>query len=232
MSKKTLYLHIGTNKTGTTAIQDYLLRHRESLQAHSILFPLSGCTRMGNHSPLARDLQESLLQGRPAYKWENLLKEIRASQASRIVLSGEMFYALNKDGFRRLVSDLKACFSDIYVLCYIRRQDDYLRACYTQGVKMGRIGESFSEYRAGIIQRKKLKAYRYARSLKKWAKAFGEDRVIVRPFEAGQFYRNDVVADFCHYSQMPAALCPETPSKQLNPSPSRKTVQAMRLVRG
>lgn len=36
---KTLYLHIGTPKTGTTSIQEFMVCSREALQKHGICYP-------------------------------------------------------------------------------------------------------------------------------------------------------------------------------------------------
>ena len=39
---KTAYIHIGTHKTGSTSIQDFLFKNRTKLRDRGFLYPLSG----------------------------------------------------------------------------------------------------------------------------------------------------------------------------------------------
>lgn len=225
---KTLYLHIGTNKTGTTAIQAFLSRRRKALAEQGILVPEHGHSASGNYSLLARDLMRAQSSGNSPITWLRFLQEVANSDAKTVLVSGEMFYPLPKKPFWKMAEDLKRVFDDIRIVCYLRPQDEYLKANYTQGIKMGRVGQSFEAYKDHILSGRKLQNYRYAQTLKKWAKAFGAENLIIRPYEASQLARGDVVADFCKVCGLPKAMMPlKTTEQRANKSPGAKVVQAM-----
>ena len=48
---KTLYLHIGTHKTGSTSLQDYLINHAKALEGQGLAF-YNGMIEPGNHLEL------------------------------------------------------------------------------------------------------------------------------------------------------------------------------------
>ena len=47
MAQSTLYIHIGTPKTGTTALQGFLAKNRKTLQEHGAVFPDFGLVYKG-----------------------------------------------------------------------------------------------------------------------------------------------------------------------------------------
>jgi hypothetical protein len=96
-----------------------------------------------------------------------------------------------------MIGDLKAHFDDIRVVCYLRRQDLYLRSCYVQAIKSGRSSLGFHEYIEKIAIGKKYRAHEYDKSLDLWASAFGVENIIVRPFERAQLHERGLVVDFC-----------------------------------
>jgi len=230
MSKKTLYLHIGTNKTGTTTIQRFMSRNRQNLKAQGVLYPRKGATSGGNHSVLARNLQH-WSQGSVSHPadWENFLKAAQRSKADRVIASGEVFWPF-KGGttyFDRFQQDLHAHFGQIYIVCYLRRQDEYLRSCYVQAVKSGRSPRSFREYMEVIALGKKTRAYEYDVSLALWADTFGEENIIVRPFEKSQLDPRGLVADFCQCCDVDFDVLDEDHARDVNVSPGRRVLAAM-----
>src|SRR5690606_11766522 len=131
--------------------------------------------------------------------WESFLQAVDASPLPRAIVSGEAFWSFRKNlpHVQRMVDDLKARFDDIRIVCYLRRQDLYLRSCYVQALKSGRYTQGFHRYLQAVAIGKKLGSYQYDASLALWAKAFGHDRIIVRPFERQQLHPDGLLADFC-----------------------------------
>lgn len=41
--QKTIYLHVGANKTGSSAIQNFCNSNRDSLLSSGLLYPVTGC---------------------------------------------------------------------------------------------------------------------------------------------------------------------------------------------
>ncbi len=230
MSKKTLYLHIGTNKTGTTTIQRFMAMNRAKLSAQGIFYPQKGSTSGGNHSMFARDLQrQSDGKIKNAAVWESFLALVEQSACEHTVVSGEVFWSF-KGGlpyFNRLRDDLLAHFDSVKVVCYLRRQDAYLRSCYLQAIKSGRSSRTFDDYKQVIALTKKRRAYEYHESLSLWADAFGRDNLCIRPFERGQLHPDGLVADFCEQCDIDISSLDEDKAKDVNISPGRRVMAAM-----
>ncbi len=99
---KTVYLHVGNFKTGTSAIQQFCSSHSDQLLEQGLLYPQSGraAADMTNHSDLSLTLlRENGLQVPPWYKREasfdqllsELGPELADSPAQNILISSEEF---------------------------------------------------------------------------------------------------------------------------------------------
>ena len=197
-----LYLHIGTHKTGSTAIQYFLDANREALAARGVLYPRSGrpqrrAIAYGHHllaneltdpRPAARRRQRA---GEPRAAWDALKAELRDAREDIAVVSAEGFDRLaTQQQFSALRSYLDGL--DVKVVAYLRRQDKFLSSYYCQHVLYRGETREFEEFRRGL--RTEID---YERLLGRWEDAFGPDALIVRPYERSALANGDVVDDFC-----------------------------------
>lgn len=98
----TIYLHIGSHKTGTTSIQKLLSRHRDTLAAQGIWYPrdselLDGAHDSGAHLNIARSLDNN--HRRKFYSASDLAKIFEAlTSKSRsfhtTIISAEAFWRI------------------------------------------------------------------------------------------------------------------------------------------
>lgn len=197
MTIPVIYLHIGTNKTGTSAIQQLLNRKREELKEFGLLYPAAGC-RGEAHYGLSDSL--GFVHGPPADTAgeklslrQALEKEVRFSQARSVVFSSENFV------LRRAIQPVFDFFApyEVRVIVYLRRHDGWWESAYCQAVKMvadppwGRNLEAYIRYQ----KRKNPKYGDYRDLLDRWAQVFGKERIVVRPYERQQ-NQPDIAADF------------------------------------
>ena len=192
-----LYLHIGINKTGTSAIQRYLSSHRAELVRESVLYPVTG--RAGEaHYGLSRAL--GFAHGKPPVNAQELerlrsalLEEMRASDAQSVILSSEDF-VLRGDIAR--VREFLSAF-DCRIVVYLRRHDHWWLSSYNQAVKMVANPPwepGINAYLQFCRKRKSARAS-HRELLERWAEVFGVPAICVRPYEAAQ-NEGGVVADF------------------------------------
>jgi hypothetical protein len=199
MPNKKLVLHIGSNKTGSGTIQQFLANNRRALAKRGFCFPSGGATVQGNHSRMARDLQRFCNGFIPqAESWNAFMEEARSADQHTVVVSGEAFWTFgaNSEPFRLLQEGISSLFDEVDIVCYLRRQDEYLRSCYAQGLRSGRSSLSFDDYVEAAANGGKRWSYDYARNLKHWADSFGVPHLIIRPFEPVQLHRDGLLADF------------------------------------
>jgi hypothetical protein len=136
---KTLYIHLGFGKTGTSALQDFCHNNRDLLLSrYNLHYPLTGCTQNGCHAAFFPRLQETPWDDSV---WCALQEEVAGKpQCGRVLLSSEFILA----SFLRHPDDcdlwegrIKQYFPDhcIQFILYVRRIDDWAKSMYNQLVK-------------------------------------------------------------------------------------------------
>jgi hypothetical protein len=225
--QKTVYLHIGSPKTGTTFIQSYLSDNSGLLLSKErILYPLSGRNVIAHH-PLAGDIRNKFngdtIAGH-AYgdnsrgdNWENLLKELEDKELlfDSVILSSEDFFVLFRKGELKAIEaihDLLSAYKVVVVL-YLRRQDQLVDSLFNQSIKAtlstnADLGKLIGEH---PVTRKN-----YFEIVSAWATIFGKDNVLIRPYEPNSFKDRDLLSDFCSAVSLVPDKSFSIPAKQQN----------------
>lgn len=209
---KTLYIHIGTPKTGTTSIQNFCGLNREKLKEQGVLYPI-----MNYH-------YERKSVNRNGYFLTGTIKEngTRNKEKEKQVFNNELQYIVDcfKDYDTILLSDesiwwatstrRKGLWKDlkkhseqhnyqIKVIVYLRRQDQFMMSRYNQKLKTDFIAstQSFDEYFADMNGRFKC-VMDYRERIDNIAKSISKENVIVKRFDRNYFYNGDLNQDFLH----------------------------------
>ena len=124
---KTVFLHIGTHKTGTTSIQNFLVQNAEALQQERILIPSAGRYLDGHHHIAWELRNDARLEGRTGYV-QQLIDELQATSLETAVVSSEDFEYLSQypdilKGFTEALR--KAGIEPVFVV-FFREQKAYL----------------------------------------------------------------------------------------------------------
>lgn len=227
---RSLILHIGTHKTGTSSIQRYLSAHAEALLAEGILYPSSGRPKAApeGHHKLAWSMSRAKQKTRGPVDercWAEVVEEVHRQSPNLVALSTEEFEILTAEEVGRVANHL-ATF-DVKVVVYLRNQLDFMVSAYKQQLKGGTHGLSFRDFLERNIGR-----CNYPALLQRWADCFGKGNVIVRVYDRE---KNDpgIKADFLHL----LGVQPETIAqmkgpvvKNVNISPDDETIRLVRLV--
>lgn len=226
--RKTLYLHIGRAKTGSSAIQVFLWKNRAKLLQNGILYPKSVMHHRASHQ-LAYVFQpefvgHALFSGAtPSEVYQRAFAEADEHRLRSMVASSEnLFLVPPKDVVRCLPDDW-----DVRVICYVRRQDHVLASSLVQEIKTGHVGidTDIDEYVSNPIR---LGLLDYSETLGKWAKVFGRENILVRPYhEAGTEW--SICQDFADTVSLDTSGF-EFPQERVNPSPARDVLDFIRMV--
>lgn len=92
---KKVFLHIGTHKTGTTSIQNFLVHNAEALRQERVLIPSSGRYLDGHHYIAWELRNDDRLEGRTGYV-QQLIDELQANSLETAVVSSEDFEYLSQ----------------------------------------------------------------------------------------------------------------------------------------
>lgn len=190
-------LHIGTDKTGSTAIQSSLPGNREWLLAHAVYLPLVGLGADNGHSALLSELDAGQLDA-----LKNELRQARDAGFASAVLSWEGMVRFSGSQIRTLARALAGY--ELTVLVYVRDQAELIQSAHLQWVRMhaGALGIRSIAEPSGCYQRAVAFAFlrdprrNYYRTLRRWERAIPGARFSVRPFYRETLARGDVVVDF------------------------------------
>ncbi len=196
---KSLFVHIGMHKTGTTAIQHFLSSNKANLERLGYLYP-------GN--AIAQHEIGWMLKGKGgnldkiSLETGKIFDEIRSSVCEHTILSSETLSRGRENTAARLKplfdSELGSSWKT-KIIIYLRRQDHWLESRYMENIKTDFALDSkklktytFSEF---------LRHYRefyeidYSLKLAPWRDFFGAENIFVRVYEKEQLAGN-ITSDF------------------------------------
>ena len=230
---RTVYLHIGRGKTGTTHLQASLSRSRDSLLACGIHYVLADDQGRGTgHQQFAKSFIDEVPDymipaHKPGLVRRQVADEILASTAQSILLSSENFPSANRENIHAFFSELPEAF-DIKIILLVRSQDELAESEYNQMVKLKRETCSFAEY-----ANEKLEDVDYLKLASEWEAVFGVGSVLCKVYDGASF---DVVERFG--SLLPGLTAgwntqQRTPADAIaNKSLGFRTLAAFRLLNG
>lgn len=189
LTLKTVYLHIGRGKTGTTAIQAYLARAREDLARAGIHY-ISTSEHGGGHQAFAK----GFIAKPPAYMvLPQRTEEIRRKIAEEIAASPHSVFLLSSENFPLADLDLLSEWwaglqLQVRIIFFVRSQDELLESEYNQMVKLTGETRSLMGYADEAFEGADFWA-----ECESWARYFGAENMICRVYDGG---RKDVIDRF------------------------------------
>jgi len=222
-----LFLHIGTHKTGSTAIQHALAANRKALSKSGYaLIPRPEAARELVHSRS----EDPLIVERMEEQFYSSLKLLDMRRVDAIVLSWEGFSGDHQRGYCNTATIAEALRKlatgfIVTVVVYIRRQDEFAESLYAQHIQYGH-SHSFSEF----LRQFDVSAFDWARLLQSYTGAFGRQNVLARRYISPSGPTDTrLLDDFSKAIGLPFVL--SLPGKTLrNPSMNRQALELARLA--
>lgn len=220
---KRVYLHIGQDKAGSSAIQSFLLRNYERLNLAD--YDLAG-GRCQHHGKLFA----SVVNG----DFEKLRADcdyIRTSPCKHFIISFEGIYSLNEDKLQQFLGYLKEFM--LIVVFYVRRRSDKLRSGFAQNLKLGNPKETrharfLVNDEIELMCPEKQYSLNYLAIVRTWQTCLRNIDVAndfrLRVYERSSFIEGDLLTDFCRTIDLLTdgesldSKSLERPSKISNPS--------------
>lgn len=205
-------VHIGTEKTGTTTIQECLFQNQKKLSKKGFHFlqcagdrnnraVAAHCMNDDKFDDFYKQLSISTREQKAVFKADFLgrFREELTSLPSKIhtvVISSEHFHSRTASQAEtdRVRDFLAPFFSDIEIVCYLRDQVATLGSFYSTAVKSGS-SESFESFANRCAPHNVY--YNHATMLGHWAQSFGFDALRVQVFENRAFLNGRLLDDFC-----------------------------------
>lgn len=198
---RTLYLHIGFHKTGSSSLQLALKQSADRLREQGFEFASLG--KKGNSSGA---IEVQVVDG-PALEFRlnaRFRRLLSATGGERVIVSAEHFSFLHRAAdIRQVAGACREFFDRIVVIAYLRRQDLHARSFKQQGARGCEAGRSSSSKLLGHSDGAfpELTAavqtyYDYFAKLQQWREIFGPEALVVREFEPAALKGGDIVSDF------------------------------------
>ena len=210
-----LFIHIGTHKTGTSALQRFFFNNQESLSRFNVRYPQSG---IPNGQFAHHDLAHSTRSKRNDDIWSQLNQEIEPHSGFTHVVSSESFWKADPVRVRERCEML----GPTKIIAYLRRQDNFFESLYKHHIKLGgRIS-----FEAFLAKRKKLGNYMSV--LERWDSSFGSENMIVRLYETATG-TIDIIDDFLRLLNISEDAEFTRPAR-VNSSPRAEVVSLLRAA--
>jgi len=206
MTRRAIVL-IGTEKTGTTTLQNFLVRNRRLLIERGFVYP--GFCGDGNHTGLAAyaldpvksdDIRIPFGYGGPA-DLSSMRERLRDAGRAELVGRDETAIFCSEHCHSRLNVPLEIAtlhtllaefFDDIQIAVYLRRQDQVALSLHSTQLKSGAVhSEILPRTDAQDIY------FNHDRMLAMWAAEFGIENLHPRIFDRAALIGGSIVTDFC-----------------------------------
>jgi hypothetical protein len=188
--EKTLYLHIGWSKTGTSAIQEQLDSQFETLKEKGILYSKTMQMNDKAHHQFALAFG-GIVGYRSKYSVQEAIdvldNEMTENNCSSVIISSELspFY-FNNPRFKEWIRK----FECIKVISTIRPQSDLLISLFNQLIKDPHVRYNGSFFQMCISNFPKMN---YFQHISRWAEFVGNSNIVIINYEDG------IVKTFLNY---------------------------------
>ena len=219
MQRRKAIIHIGPPKTGSTTIQKFLWKNRDTLKSRGILIPSVKSDEIFDGSVLHYHLYsiacyDDLPQTSLKYDWHhfstknfaqfdvNLCKKhfdsFLSDQFPLTLLSFECLCELNQGNIVRLKEYLDTHFQEYTIIAYLRRQPELFVSWYSQVIQVGVLpfDSDIDEFVSSYFHDKNRAFDNYQNMLQRWSNVFGKESIKPRIFDRKEMVKNDLLTDF------------------------------------
>lgn len=208
-TKEKIFIHVGMPKTGSSALQAFLLLNAQNLKKLSFHYPVNHTfsqafqTSSGNAYKLGKMFAEQNTDEINGFLHNNI------SNNYITVLSSETLYHSLKTNTSFFFKSLEQY--DYKIICYVRRQDNAYQSLINQRVKNHNLVLNDK-----ILE--ELNSYDFYDALFKALEYTQKERFIIRPYEKGQFVGGTIYSDFLNCLDIKWADNFDIPAQYVNPS--------------
>jgi hypothetical protein len=212
---KTLVIHIGGHKTGSTTIQESFAAGQVRLEGAQVLYP----ARL-DHNYLRADVLSHVngtplpTRGPRLLGFAQLAKRITNGNARYTLLSAEYLETVEADVLKQIVAQyFEPVVDEVRIVAYVRPHISRLLSGYSEALKIGWFQDGLDVFFDKTVADG---TQHYAARFSEWRAAFG-DAFVLRPMIRSQLAGGSVLEDFIT-TAFPGERTVALPDKVSNPS--------------
>ncbi len=203
-------LHIGTEKTGTTSIQEYLYTNQDILMKNGYYFLQSAGKKNNRALPayclnsykddflrtkkITTEKDYQIFKQKTLDKFDYEIKTL-PTNIHTVIISSEHFHSRinTEENIEYTYNFLSLYFSEINIICYLREQVKTATSHYSTCLK----GKAVINYKDYMIKCNPQNIYfNYDKMLLNWEKVFSKKALNVNLFEQNEFINHNILDDF------------------------------------
>ena len=188
-----LYLHVGLHKTGTSSIQESLIKNKKFLKKEDIIV----LSNLPNISQISRQnsLNDSLIKKCILELHDNLSRY--QTKPVKIIISNEGLSGNPYNGYKytkAIAENLSKVTKsiDTKIIIYLRKQDEFVESLYIQSIKEGKTHD-FNEF----LKSFRNNAFDWCKYLNIWLRYFSKNQLLIRLYDK-QFLKDNILYDFAN----------------------------------
>ena len=231
-ARRTVYVHCGLHKTGTSAIQAAFHQNRPRLREHGLLYPATGDEHPGHHN-LAWEIAGDRRFNPAALTIADAVAQAADFDGDALLSSEDFESFLDRpQALAPLVQPLRAAGRQVTLVVYFRGRRSYAHSLYAQLLRHG-YAATFDEFSAEIRANGTLRyqewvfqfAYRRVRAA---LAAYHDVRLVQRRYEAAA-RSGSVLVDLLPLLGLPAGFVAE-PAREFRNEREATAVTLARFV--
>ncbi|MFT5549286.1 MAG: hypothetical protein ACI9CO_001210 [Candidatus Azotimanducaceae bacterium] len=214
--KKKLFLHIGSDKTGSTAIQHHIHKNVEWLAERNIFVPPRFLDHGNGHA--------SLFQHLLCDNFQDFVNEIDASSLTSALVSWEGIHILPLEDLELLFEYIN--HYELVVIFYVREQAEIMQTGAFQRLKHEKQSFDFLTKQELSMPR----AREYKEIVETWLQVFPTAKFKLAVYDRELLKGNDVVEDFFYQLGSPIDDDFSKTDAEINPSLDFYTAQVLSML--
>ncbi|MEX2670103.1 hypothetical protein [Candidatus Uabimicrobium amorphum] len=228
---KTLLLHIGSPKTGTSAIQVFLAQHHHTLKKMGIFYPgakekffisaQQGKISSGNGFFLAKYFRNPN-EKKYVQAYQDFCNLLSSKNQYTILYSSEAFWSLKRVHFEKIYELCKNKGYEVKIILFLRGQKEMLLSLYAQEVKARSLTVDIYHY-----YKKYSRTLDYEAKLRVLRKVFGLHNLNILKYTTHRLLEDFLDAlgmENKHKSRFDVSL------QKVNPTPDANELEFLRTI--
>lgn len=214
--KKTLFLHIGSDKTGSTAIQYHMHKNVEWLAQKGFFIPPCFLDHGNGHA--------SLFQNLSAHNLQTFVNEVDDSALTSALVSWEGIHVLPLENLELLCQYIN--HYELVIILYIREQAQIMQTGAFQSLKHEKQSFDFLTKQDLLMPAGR----KYETIVDTWLQVFPDAKFKLVVYDREQLKGNDVVEDFFYQLGTPIDDEFSKNNTEINPSLDFYSAQVLSLL--
>lgn len=207
--EKTLYLHIGCGKTGSSALQVWLNNEASALRRQDVDYPLGSGKKLDSYA-ITSGNGVRLMHAAQSGELPALVEQLAQSRCGKILLSSETFQGFSDETLSNLKQAATQHGMRVVIIAYVRDVYDIVYSLYLQGVKRHLGHEPFRQ--VGL----RLKGIQQFDVLEKYRRHFGDVNMKILHYDTER--KRGLEVSMCEALGIKPATVPSMPATKVNRS--------------